>query len=96
LTIQQQEVSSNIYAIRDMAIELNRRFIKFADFYAKVGLRLRQLNETYNESVGSFNSKLLKQAEKFGELGGFEMKQSSVEIIEAAVRLPQGSQEEMI
>jgi DNA recombination protein RmuC len=96
LTIQQQEVSSNIYAIRDMAIELNRRFIKFADFYTKVGLRLRQLNETYNESVGSFNSKLLKQAEKFGELGGFEMKQSSVDIIEAAVRLPQGAQEETI
>jgi DNA recombination protein RmuC len=90
LTIQQQEVAANIYAIRDMAIELHKRFIKFADYYAKTGLRLRQLNESYNESVGSFNSKLLKQAEKFTELGGFDIKQTPLESIESSVRIPQG------
>ena len=73
-----------------MAIELHKRFIKFADYYAKTGLRLRQLNESYNESVGSFNSKLLKQAEKFTELGGFEIKQTPLESIESSVRIPQG------
>lgn len=93
LTIQQQEVANNIYAIRDMAIELHKRFTRFTDYYAKIGLRLRQLNESYNDSVGSFNSKLLKQAEKFAELGGFENKQTVLETIESSVRLPQGSSE---
>jgi len=95
LTIQQQEVATNIHAIRDMAIELHKRFVKFADYYAKTGLRLRQLNESYNESVGSFNSKLLKQAEKFTELGGFEMKQTALDTIESSVRIPHGSPEQL-
>lgn len=96
LTIQQQEVSKNIYIIKDMAIELNKRFIRFADYLAKTGTRLRQLNDAYNESVGSFNTKLLKQAEKFAELGGMEIKQVSVEAIESSVRTPKGSDDEDI
>jgi len=91
LTIQQQEVSKNIYAMKDMAIELNRRFIKFADYFAKTGIKLRQLNEVYNDSVGSFNSKLLRQAEKFADLGGMEIKQVKVEAIESSVRTPEGA-----
>lgn len=91
LTIQQQEVSKNIYAMKDMAIELNRRFIKFADYFAKTGVKLRQLNEVYNDSVGSFNSKLLRQAEKFADLGGMEIKQVKVEAIESSVRTPEGA-----
>jgi DNA recombination protein RmuC len=93
LTIQQQEVSKNIYIIKDMAIELNKRFIKFADYFAKTGIKLRQLNDAYNDSVGSFNSKLLKQAEKFAELGGMEIKQVSVEAIESSVRSPIGTEQ---
>lgn len=96
LTIQQQEVSKNIYIIKDMAIELNKRFVKFADYLAKTGTRLRQLNDAYNESVGSFNSKLLKQAEKFAELGGMEIKQVSVEAIESSVRTPKSGDDEDI
>ncbi|QPN64486.1 DNA recombination protein RmuC [Synechococcus sp. CBW1004] len=94
LTIQQQEVANNIYAIRDMAIELHKRFIKFTEYYTKVGMRLRQLNDSYNMSVGSFNSKLLKQAEKFAELGGFEAKQAELDGIESSVRFPHGNNDQ--
>jgi hypothetical protein len=45
--------------------------------------------------VGSFNSKLLKQAEKFTELGGFEMKQTALDTIESSVRIPHGSPEQL-
>ena len=40
--------------------------------------------------------KLLKQAEKFTELGGFEIKQTPVESIESSVRIPQGTPEQTV
>ena len=88
LTIQQQEVAENIHAIKDMAVELNKRFLKFAETFAKVGLRLRQLNDDYNSSVGSFNGRLLVQARKFAELGNMDMKQSTVDSVDTVARLP--------
>jgi DNA recombination protein RmuC len=89
LTIQQQEVAENVHAIKDMAIEMNRRFVKFADLYSKVGLRLRQLTEDYNSSVGSFNGRLLVQSKKFAELGGIELNKPNIDTVDAAPRLPQ-------
>jgi len=89
LTIQQQEVAENVHAIKDMAIEMNRRFIKFADLYSKVGLRLRQLTEDYNSSVGSFNGRLLVQSKKFAELGGMELNKANIDTVDVSPRLPQ-------
>jgi len=89
LTIQQQEVAENVHAIKDMAIEMNRRFIKFADLYSKVGLRLRQLTEDYNSSVGSFNGRLLVQSKKFAELGGMELNKANIDNVDVSPRLPQ-------
>jgi DNA recombination protein RmuC len=88
LTIQQQGVAENIHAIKDMAVELNKRFLKFSEMFAKVGLRLRQLNDDYNSLVGSYNGRLLVQAKKFAELGGMEMKQSSIDSVDTIVKLP--------
>ena len=88
LTIQQQGVAENIHAIKDMAVELNKRFLKFSEMFAKVGLRLRQLNDDYNSSVGSYNGRLLVQSKKFAELGGMEMKQSSIDSVDTIVKLP--------
>ena len=93
LTIQQQGVAENIHAIKDMAVELNKRFIKFSEMFAKVGLRLRQLNDDYNSSVGSYNGRLLVQAKKFAELGGMEMKQSNIDSVDTLVKLPANEEE---
>ena len=93
LTIQQQGVAENIHAIKDMAVELNKRFLKFSEMFAKVGLRIRQLNDDYNSSVGSYNGRLLVQAKKFAELGGMEMKQSSIDTVDAIVKLPINEEE---
>ena len=93
LTIQQQGVAENIHAIKDMAVELNKRFLKFSELLAKVGLRLRQLNDDYNSSVGSYNGRLLVQSKKFAELGGMEMKQSSIDSVDTIVKLPINEEE---
>jgi len=93
LTIQQQGVAENIHAIKDMAVELNKRFLKFSEIYAKVGLRLRQLNDDFNSSVGSYNGRLLVQSKKFAELGGMEMKQSNIDSVDTIVKLPISEQE---
>ena len=70
MTIQQGEIAANIEEIQNNAIELHKRFLIFVDKFNALGSNLARLNKSYNEAVGSAQSRLLPQGRRFAELAG--------------------------
>ena len=70
MTIQQGEIAANIEEIQNNAVELHKRFLMFVDKFNAVGSNLARLNKSYNEAVGSAQSRLLPQGRRFAELAG--------------------------
>ena len=70
MTIQQGEIAANIEEIQNNAVELHKRFLMFVDKFNAVRSNLAKLNKSYNEAVGSAQSRLLPQGRRFAELAG--------------------------
>lgn len=70
MTIQQGEIAANIEEIQNNAVELHKRFLMFVDKFNAIGSNLARLNKSYNEAVGSAQSRLLPQGRRFSELAG--------------------------
>ena len=70
MSIQQAEIATNIEEIQRNAVELHRRFLTFVDKFNAVGSNLARLNKSYNEAVGSAQSRLLPQGKTFSEMAG--------------------------
>ena len=66
---QQQRLGETAQEIADHGRELYKRLHTFAVHLRGVGYSLNKAVETYNESVGSFDSRLLPQARRFLDLG---------------------------
>ena len=66
---QQQRVSDSARAIAEVGRELHARLAAFTGRLAKVGRGLASAVNAYNEAVGSYESRLLVTARRFGELG---------------------------
>jgi DNA recombination protein RmuC len=64
MTIQQGEIAANIEEIQNNAVELHKRFLMFVDKFNAVGSSLTRLNKSYNEAVGSAQSRLLPQGRR--------------------------------
>ncbi len=70
MTIQQAEIAKNIDKIQAQAVELHKRFSTFIDKFNDIGSQLSRLNKSFNEAVGSAQSRLLPQGRRFAELAG--------------------------
>lgn len=66
---QQQRVSDSARAIAEVGRELHMRLAAFTTRLARVGRGLASAVNAYNEAVGSYETRLLVTARRFGELG---------------------------
>ena len=66
---QQEDVAANAREIAKAGATLYDRLAKFAQYFEKVGERLRQGAESYNRAVGSLESSILPAARKMKSLG---------------------------
>jgi DNA recombination protein RmuC len=66
---RQAAVAHNAAVIRDLGQELYRRLGNFTGHLGKVGVRLDNAVEAYNQAVGSLERQVLPQARRFTELG---------------------------
>jgi DNA recombination protein RmuC len=66
---QQQRVAESARAIAVLGRDLHSRLGTFAGKLAKVGRGLSSAVNAYNDAVGSYESRLLVTARRFGELG---------------------------
>jgi DNA recombination protein RmuC len=87
---RQEQSAKNAQEIAELGRELFRRMAVMVDHMGKVGDSIGKSVKTYNEMLGSVESRILPQARKFKELGagdaGIDI--SSPPQIEAAPRLP--------
>ena len=68
LAWSQLEIQNNAEEIAQVGKELYTRLGKYANHVERMGRGLRQAVDAYNDSVGSFESRLLVQARRFEEL----------------------------
>ena len=86
MSIQQAEIATNIEEIQSNAVELHKRFLTFVDKFNAVGSNLARLNKSFNEAVGSAQSRLLPQGKRFAELAGQNSDTKLNGAIESVVR----------
>ena len=92
MSIQQAEIATNIEEIQNNAVELHKRFLTFVDKFNAVGSNLARLNKSYNEAVGSAQSRLIPQGRRFSELAGQSGEAKLNDAIDSVVREIQGSE----
>jgi len=86
MTIQQSEISRNIEEIQKNAVELHKRFLTFVDKFNAIGSNLARLNKSYNDAVGSAQSRLLPQGRRFAEMAGQQAEPKLPDPVEESVR----------
>ena len=65
---QQHRMAENAEAIRVAAEEMHSRMLTFINHYQSVGRQLQSAVDAYNQSVGSFDSRVVPQGRRFAEL----------------------------
>lgn len=65
---QQHRMAENAEAIRVAAEEMHSRMLKFIEHYQSVGKQLQSAVNAYNQSIGSFDSRVISQGRKFAGL----------------------------
>lgn len=87
---RQEQSAKNAQEIADLGRELFRRMAVMVDHMGKVGDSIAKSVKSYNEMIGSVESRVLPQARKFKELGagdaGIDI--ASPAQVESAPRLP--------
>lgn len=71
---RQQALATNAERIRETGEELYNRLATFSEHLSKLGRSLDSAVSQYNQSVGSFQAKVMPGARKFTELGFSERK----------------------
>nr|AQQ74930.1 hypothetical protein [uncultured bacterium] len=66
---RQEQLAANAERIREVGEELHRRLAVFAEHLSKLGRGLDSAVDCYNKAVGSFETKVMPGARRFGELG---------------------------
>jgi len=66
---QQQQIAENAQKVSDLGKELYSRINTLVGHFLKIGKSLDRATESYNEAVGSMESRVLVSARKFKELG---------------------------
>jgi DNA recombination protein RmuC len=65
---RQQVLAENIDKIRTTGLELYNRLLTMSDHFIRLGDAIEKTVSTYNQTVGSLESKVLSSARKFKEL----------------------------
>jgi len=66
---KQQSLAENAQRISELGTELYSRLISMSEHLAKLGSSLESAVKSYNNAIGSFETRVLVQARKFKELG---------------------------
>ncbi len=83
---RQEKLEENAQKISELGKELYTRMNKFADHVSKIGLNLDRAVGSFNDAVGSLETRVLPQARKFKELEASTAE--DIEIIEPIERTP--------
>ncbi|MYH60956.1 MAG: DNA recombination protein RmuC [Caldilineaceae bacterium SB0675_bin_29] len=65
---QRHRIAESAEVILKEGVELHDRMLRFISRYQEVGKRLKRAVDAFNESVGSFDSRVVPQARKFAQL----------------------------
>jgi DNA recombination protein RmuC len=94
---QQERVAESAQAVADLGRELHGRLVKLSELLAKLGKRLNGAVAAYNETIGSYEARVLPGARRFADHGavaeGRELPQLepvtlSARSVDAVDRLP--------
>jgi len=66
---RQETIAENAQQISKLGQDLYERICKYADHFSKVGSRLNSAVTSYNQAVGTLESRVLVSARRFKELG---------------------------
>ncbi|MDQ6835092.1 MAG: DNA recombination protein RmuC [Actinomycetota bacterium] len=66
---QQERVAESAQAISDLGRDLHTRLVKLSGLLANVGARLNSTVKAYNETVGSYEARVLPAARRFADHG---------------------------
>jgi DNA recombination protein RmuC len=66
---RQDTIANNAQQISKLGQELYERICKYADHFSKVGSRLNSAVSSYNQAVGSLESRVLVSARRFKDMG---------------------------
>jgi DNA recombination protein RmuC len=66
---QQELVAESAQAISSLGRELHTRLVKLSDLLAKLGSRLNSTVNAYNETIGSYERRVLPAARRFSDHG---------------------------
>mgnify|MGYP000380340215 CR=1 FL=1 len=83
---QQYQMVQNAKQIAEQGKEIYDRLNVFLDHLSKVGKNLEQEVQSYNNSIGSLESRLMPAARKLQELGSFEKQLPSLPSIHHHLR----------
>ena len=86
MTIEQALLAKNIDEVQSNAVELYKRFAKFTDYFNAIGTSISSLNKTFNDAVGSYQSRLMPQGKRFAEMAGQNADLKLTDGIEGTVR----------
>jgi DNA recombination protein RmuC len=83
---RQEKLAQNAKEISRLGAELYERIAKFVEHYGKVGKALERATDSFNQSVGSLESRVLVSVRKFKEMG--VSSKSNVDIVEQIEKIP--------
>jgi len=67
---QQERMAASIYEMRDAGLELYKRTTTMLNHFTKVGANLNSAVNSYNNAVGSVETRVIPQLEKIKDIGG--------------------------
>lgn len=85
---QQERMAESIYEMRDAGIELYKRTTTLLEHFSNVGAGLNRAVNSYNQAVGSLESRFITQLEVIKRIGGTLAKEDipTLKPIETAIR----------
>lgn len=68
-TWKQHKATENVMQILTESKELYQRMLTFSDYYQRIGASISNLNKTYNQSVGSWDGRVMPAMRRLEEMG---------------------------
>ena len=73
---ERQRLAENAEEIRKAGVEMHNRLQVFMGHYKRAGDQLRRAAQSFNDSIGSFDRNVMRQARRFEELPGVSPNQT--------------------